>query len=169
MPTAREIRTISLYGLSGPPSKTARGTDVWMLCLPRLHEIVYSWLILVISFWDKKFHEFPQNYNQSLAICVNCAFPLWREPLTAAAVPDWGSAGFTGMRMSALLCPAMTCRGLHVDTLDRLPTTTLKTAQFHSWSVCCLRNQWINWPTGQFIVVCSKSDTPVTDTPVNTA
>ncbi|KAG7226534.1 hypothetical protein INR49_003856 [Caranx melampygus] len=30
------------------------------------------------------------------------------------------------MRMSALLWLVMTCRGLQVDTLDRLPTTTLQ-------------------------------------------
>lgn len=29
------------------------------------------------------------------------------------------------MRMSALQCVAIACRGLHVDTLDRLPTTAL--------------------------------------------
>lgn len=34
--------------------------------------------------------------------------------------------GFRGMRMSALQCVAMVCRGLHVDTLDRLPTTALE-------------------------------------------
>lgn len=41
-------------------------------------------------------------------------------------VPGWGSVGFRGMRMSALQCVAMACGGLHVDTLDRLPTTALE-------------------------------------------
>lgn len=31
--------------------------------------------------------------------------------------------------MSALQCVAMACRGLHVDTLDRLPTTALEKEQ----------------------------------------
>lgn len=43
-----------------------------------------------------------------------------------STVPGWGSVGFRGMRISELLWSAITCRGLHVDTLDRLPTTTLK-------------------------------------------
>lgn len=32
----------------------------------------------------------------------------------------------TGMRMSELSLSSITCRGLQVDTLDRLPTTILK-------------------------------------------
>lgn len=33
--------------------------------------------------------------------------------------------------MSELLWSVITCRGLHVDTLDRLPTTTLKQDKFN--------------------------------------
>lgn len=50
-------------------------------------------------------------------------------------VPGWGSAGFRGIRMSELLWSVITCIGLHVDTLGRLPTTTLKTRQFQPQSV----------------------------------
>lgn len=46
-------------------------------------------------------------------------------------VPGWASVGFKGMRMSELLRSVITCRGLHVDTLDRLPTTTLKQDNFN--------------------------------------
>ena len=34
--------------------------------------------------------------------------------------------------MSELQCSVITCRGLHVDTLDRLPTTTLQNNQVGS-------------------------------------
>lgn len=41
-------------------------------------------------------------------------------------LPGGGSAGVTGIRMSELQRSVITCRGLHVDTLDRLPSTNLE-------------------------------------------
>lgn len=50
--------------------------------------------------------------------------------VVGATVPGCGSVGFRGMRMSELLVSVTTCRGLQVDTLDRLPTTILKQDHF---------------------------------------
>lgn len=41
-------------------------------------------------------------------------------------IPGWGSVGFRGMRMSELPWSGIACRGLHVDTVGKLPTTSLQ-------------------------------------------
>lgn len=41
-------------------------------------------------------------------------------------IPGWGSVGFRGMRMSELPWSGIACRGLHVDTVGKLPTTSLR-------------------------------------------
>lgn len=55
-----------------------------------------------------------------------CRIMINSRIMLGVGVPGWGSEGFRGMRMSALQCVAMACRGLHVDTLERLPTTALE-------------------------------------------
>lgn len=55
-----------------------------------------------------------------------CRIMINSRIMLGVGVPGWGSVGFRGMRMSALQCVAMACRGLQVDTLDRLPTTALE-------------------------------------------
>lgn len=96
-------------------------------------KICKRWMCATVCAGDnqKGFHRCGSRMYRTVR-CFNCpcrcrtAKKGLKPNVSGMNIPGWGSVGFRGMRMSELLWSGIDCRGLHVDTVGKLPTTSLQ-------------------------------------------